>query len=170
MSLEVNQGTLGGPIPGQLITITNVSAQLNSAALLYEFITPDPLQPIPRALESSYFSIVSYPTKLGTSLAAGATANFTLASVQLTSIPRRIYIFGRPDDSLQTATTSDAYFTIPQLSNPLTVTWNNYQLFSQFTPEDLYNMSVKNGLEMSYSQFMNFTGSIVCIDCKICNH
>jgi hypothetical protein len=117
MSLEVNQGTLGGP--SGLITITGVSAQLNSAALLYEFITPDPLQPIPRALESSYFSIVSYPTKLGVSLAAGATANFTLASVQLTSIPRRIYLFGRPDDSLQTATTSDAYFTIPQLTNPL---------------------------------------------------
>jgi hypothetical protein len=25
-------------------------------------------------------------------------------------------------------------------------------------------MSVKNGLQMSYSQYMNFVGSIVCID------
>jgi major capsid protein len=169
MSLEQNQGTLGSPTG--TITITGVTTTLNSASLLYEYITPDPLVPIPKSLESSYFSIVSYPTRSSVPMVPynpllpnGNLQSFTMQSVQLTSIPRRIYIACRRDDSTQTAFTTDTYLALPQLSNPLTVTWNNNQFFSQATTQDLYNMSVKNGLQMSYSQFVNFTGSVICID------
>jgi hypothetical protein len=87
-----------------------------------------------------------------------------MQSVQVTSIPRRLYIFARDDDSVLNATSSDTFMSLAAGTNPLTLTWNNNQFFSQATAADLYNISVKNGCNMSYSQFTNFTGSVLCLD------
>ena len=95
---------------------------------------------------------------------AASLVPLTMQSVQVTSIPRRMYIYARLDDSLQTPFTSDSYFALNNLGNPLTVTWNNNQFFSQFTAQDVYNMSTKNGLCQSWSQFEQYTGSVICID------
>lgn len=75
-----------------------------------------------------------------------------------------MYIFARRDDSTQTAFTSDSYFSLPQRDNPITITWNNQQFLASSSTEDLYNISTKNGCTMSYSQFVNRTGSVICLD------
>jgi hypothetical protein len=49
-------------------------------------------------------------------------------------------------------------------ANPLTVTWQNQQLLSQATTQDLFNMSIKNGCNMSWSQFIGRTGSVLAVD------
>jgi hypothetical protein len=87
-----------------------------------------------------------------------------MQSVQVTSIPRRIYVFARRDDSQRTAFSSDAEFGIPLLGNPLSLTWNNNQFCSQMSPQDIYNTSEKNGCNLSYSQFTRDVGSIICLD------
>lgn len=156
MSLIPDQGAPG------VIAITDVSVNIASSSLLFNYLTPE-VSP-PRQIESSYFSIVSYPTRLGTPVAPGATASFTMNSVQVSSIPRRIYVYAREDDSLSTAFTTDTHLSLPLTGNPLTMTWNNNQFFSQATSQDLYNISVKNGCTMNFNQFSKHTGSVLCLD------
>jgi hypothetical protein len=158
LSIIQNQGTSG------TINITGVSVNLVGASLLFNYLTPSPTEPLPNSLVSSYFSPVSYPTKTSASIPPGGSVSITMQSIQVTSIPRRAYIFARLDDNAQTAFTSDAYLALNPSVNPLTVTWNNNQFFSQYTTQDIYNMSVKNGLQMSYSQFVNYTGSVIAIE------
>lgn len=158
LSLVQGQGV------GPAIVLNEPTVTIDSASLLFNYLTPDPIMPIPRNIETSYFSLVSYPTRSSVAIAPGATVSLTMQSIQVTSIPRRIYIFARQDDSVETAFTSDSYLSIDQASNPLTLTWNNNQFLSQATGQDLYNISVKNGCNMSYSQFANSTGSVLSLD------
>jgi len=160
MSLTPDQGT-GGTIA---IIPSGVNVQLQASSLLFEYLTPDPINPIPKSLVSSYFSIVSYPTKSTAPIAPGGNVSLTMQSVQLTSIPRRMYIFARDDDSVLTPFSSDCFMSLATNANPLTVTWNNNQFFSQSTTADLYNIAVKNGCNLSWSQFTNFTGSVLVLD------
>lgn len=158
VSIVKDQGTGGS------IDITNVNVNIGSADLLFNYLTPSPLNPVPRSNVSSYFSIVSYPTRSTVPIAPNGEVSLTMQSVQVTSIPRRIYVFARRDDSQRTAFTSDAAFALPLTGNPLTLTWNNNQFCSQMSTPDLYNTSVKNSCNLSYSQFTNEVGSVVCLD------
>ena len=158
MSLVKDQGAPG------VKNITSVNVTPTAFKLLFNYLTPDPLNPIPRNMVSSLFSLVSYPTKSNAPVQPGQTAPLTLNSIQVSSIPRRMYIFARRDDFDRSAFTSDACFSLEEGANPLTVTWNNNQFCSQMTTEDLYNTSAKNGSNMSYPQFVKDRGSIVCLN------
>lgn len=82
LSLVQNQGAAG------VINITSVAVTLSSAELLFNYLTPDRQYPLPRSLQSSYFSIVSYPTRTSTVIAPGAlTGMIPMQSVQVASIP-----------------------------------------------------------------------------------
>jgi len=158
MSLVQDQGSGGG------VGITAVTVNLTSFSLLFNYLTPDPLYPVPRSLVSSYFMPVCYPTTFGTPVVAGATVRIPFQSIQVTSIPRRIIIWAREDDANRTAFTSDCFLSLPQDENPLSISWNNNQFMNQASTQDLYNISYKNGCQMSYSQFTRFTGSLIVLD------
>lgn len=159
LSLTPTQGD-----PAKLITSNDIIVNLASATLLFNYLTPDPLMPVPRNLVSSYFSIVSYPTRSSVPVAPGGVVDLNMQSIQVTSIPRRIYVFARRDDAEQTAFTSDTFMSLPIGENPVSMTWNNNQFLSQCSTEDLYNISVKNNVNMNYTQFVKHTGSVLCLD------
>ena len=156
MSLVQNQGSPN-------INITTVNVNLSSSSILCNYLTPDPLEPIPKSLVCPYFSIISYPTRSSVLINPGNSVSLTMQSVQVNSIPRRIYIYARQDDSLKTAFTSDACFSLGD-GNPLTVNWNNNIFLSSATSEDLYNISCKNGCNLNYTQFKKETGSVLCLE------
>lgn len=159
LSLQRDQGASG------VINITGVSVNVSSTELLMNFFSPDRLiTPIPPQIESSYFSITQYPTGTNAAIAPGASVSLTMQAAQISSIPRRMYIFAGRAQSDKTPYQSDAFFGLNPTANPLRITWNTSQLLSQATTQDLYNISVKNGLDMSYSQFTNHVGAIICID------
>ena len=158
MSLVQDQGAPG------VINIENIIVNLSSASLLFNYLTPDPLTPVPRNSTNSYFSLVSYPTRSSIPIQPGQEVTISMQSVQVTSIPRRIYIFCRRDDSAKTAYTADTCFSLPLDGNPLSLTWNNNQFCSQMSTQDLYNTSVKNGCDLSFTQFTRDVGSILCLD------
>lgn len=159
MSLTPTQGD-----PLKLITNNDIIVNVASATLLFNYLTPDPLMPVPRNLVSSYFSIVSYPTRSSVPVLPNGVVDLNMQSIQVTSIPRRIYVFARRDDSEQSAFTSDTFMSLPVGENPVSMTWNNNQFLSQCSTEDLYNISVKNNVNMNYSQFVKHTGSVLCLD------
>lgn len=157
MSLIQDQGAPG------VKDITGVQVDIESARLLFNYLTPDPLNPVPRNLVSSYYSLVSYPTKTTAPIVPNGEVTITMQSIQVTSIPRRIILFCREDDIAQTPFTSDTFLPLA-FGNPLSVTWNNNQFMSQASTQDLYNIAVKNNCSMSYSQFVGYTGSCLTLD------
>ena len=159
--LSVQQGQ-GAPL-GQVV-LNDPVVNITSASLLFNYMTPDPQFPIPRNMETSYFSLISYPTRSLVPVAAGASIQLTLSSVQVSSVPKRIYVFAKLDDSQETAFTSDTFMAIAPDTRPLSLTWQNNQFLSQASTQDLYNISVKNGCNMSYTQFIDKTGSVLALD------
>jgi hypothetical protein len=163
LSLTTDQGT-GGAIS---ILQSGINVSISSFALEFQYLTPDPLYPIPRQITSSYFNITPYVTNWLPSVPDGATVSIPFNSVQLSSVPRRLIIFARERDQDRTPFTSDTYLCLPGGSNPLSITYDANQYFSQASTASLYNMSVKNGCMMSYSQYIKNVGSIIVIDCGI---
>ena len=149
--------------------ITALSVSLNSASLLFNYMTPNPLEPIPRAISYPYFNIVSYPTKSNAVIPAGSSVTLQMSNVQLTSIPRRMYIFARDDDSVYQNdggyAYSDSFLSLSGSGNPLRVSWNNNQFLSGASVQDLYKLAVKNGCSISYPSWVgaltgaNFAGT-----------
>lgn len=92
-----------------------------------------------------------YPTDANASI-AGATGTSTLQSsnIQLQSIPRRMYIYARIKNSDLLYTDTDTFLGITSIS----INWNNRSgLLSSATPYDLYNISKKNGCNLSWTEW-----------------
>jgi hypothetical protein len=150
-------------------SLSALSVSLDSAALLFNYMTPNPIEPIPRAISYPYFNIVSYPTKYGSAVSAGSSVSIVMSNVQLTSIPRRCYIFARDDDAIYQAnggyTYSDSFLSLSGSANPVRVSWNNNQFLAGASIQDLYELAVKNGCSISYPSWVgaltgaNFSGT-----------
>lgn len=149
--------------PG-VVSLNNPVVQLTNFSLLFNYLSPDPMMQIPRTLQLSYFNIVSYPTVYNASIAPGEVKEITMNSIQVTSIPRRVYIYARRPDVAESAFTSDVYFGLPLDVKPLQITWNNEQFLGGASTADLFNISQRNGCEMSYTQWIQDVGSIICLD------
>ena len=131
-------------------TLTTVTVTFGQPCLLFKYITPNVTEPIPRAAIYDYYSVNRYPTTQTFSppLAANASTTINSQNIQLQSIPRRLYIFARKAN--RTVTDPDTFLSIENIS----VNWNNNSgLLSSAQKEDLYQISVANGCDMSWSQW-----------------
>lgn len=141
-------------VPG--INITNISTVVNFAALQFLYLTPDPLEPIPKLLVSSYYNVVDFPTQSNQTWTPGQTLPIQMSSVQLAGIPKRIVVFAGNSPMVVSQDTlgllSDTYLSLADTS-PLVMTWNNNQYFASYSIEQLYDLSVSNGCNMSYPQW-----------------
>jgi len=76
-------------------------------------------------------------------------------------VPQLIYIFISPRDSDTTYLTTDTFLSI----ETITCTWQNQDgILSSASVFDLYQMSVKNGCNMSYRQWTYDCGSVLCLE------
>ena len=154
--------------------LTNISVAINgSPQLLFRYMTPQEVTPIPRAIYYDYFEVNRYPTDQSLCNSNSLTApdntvyTYNSANIQLNSIPRRMYILARRSNqqfntvpSLYWAA-SDTYMALQSIS----VNWNNRAgLLSGASQYDLYSMSVKNGCQLSWTQWSNQVGSVLCVD------
>jgi hypothetical protein len=155
----------GQGVPAGQIVLNAPVVNVDSASLLFNYFTPDPtFSPVPSISEYAYYSCVSYPTRSSAVIAPGGRVQLTMASVQVNSIPKRIYVFARRDDADENAFTTDCYMSLPRNENPMSLTWNNNQFLSTASSEDLYNISMKNGCNMSYTQYTDKVGSVLALD------
>lgn len=170
LSQIVTQGVTG-------INITSVSTVVNSAELELTYYTPDPTQGIPRELISSYYNVINNTTSSNQNVAPGAVIGIQMNAIQLTGIPKRIIVFCGNNPSTITADVtgalSDTYLSLAQ-TNPLTMQFNNNNYFGSYTQEQLYQISVSNGCDMSWAQWAGQVyggqivggkvGSILCLE------
>jgi hypothetical protein len=158
--------------------LSSINVSIGGAPqLLFNYITPQQLVPIPRSVVYPYFITDRYPVAGNVNVAANAAFTMTSNNIQLNSIPNRIYIFARRRNQDRTYLTSDVYATL----DSITVNWNNNSgLLSAATAQDLYKMSAENGCDISWPQWHKpqqtatplengvinggFVGSVLCIE------
>jgi hypothetical protein len=140
--------------------LTSATADVIGADIQFNYITPDITQPIPDVVHYSYFDPTRYPTTSFSPVPAGAVTSLEMNTVQLKSIPNRMYIFVTQRDQDIDISSTDTFFSIENLN----ITFQNRDgLLANATQHDLYQMSRKNGLEMSWRQFTSDVGAVVCV-------
>ena len=123
----------------------------NNSQVSMLFISPNLDLPLPAKSVVPYTQFPRYITTNLAQLAANGVQTYNTQSLTLPSIPDLLIIYAKPDSyaSLDT-TNADFYLPITQCN----LTFNNYTgLLSNHTREQLYQMSVANGLEMDYPEW-----------------
>jgi hypothetical protein len=122
--------------------------------LLIEYITPQETQVLSPNMSISYpyFDIQRYPTQLSSMPAGPNQRTDPSNNIQLSSIPRRLYIFVRDSNQnlYNNMSLTDSYCPITNVSIQF---MNKNGLLASASPMQLYMMSVKNGLNMSWTQW-----------------
>lgn len=118
-------------------TISNIQATFNNFSpafsyhvnqpyMLFQYITPNETDILPMTMPITYpyFPIDRYVTDSGNAISAGGQWVFNSNNIQLSSIPRRIYVYVRERnaDLYATPNNPDTYFAIHA---PFNVQWEN---------------------------------------------
>lgn len=148
-------------------TITNIAVQFNGfSAPAFSYIQNQPtlefiyisqnqndLFPVDQPSTYPYFDINRYPTDISPITWNNmAPTQVTSNNIQLASIPRRMYIYVRPRNSVLHASPNftDTYYGISALN----IQFNNRTgLLSGASQHQLYQMSIKNHCDMSWEQW-----------------
>jgi hypothetical protein len=160
----------GRNIPVASITYnSNVSNPYTNSQVNVTFLTPSLDVPLPPKSVVPYMEFPRYITQYsGSPIQPGATQQLISQTITLPQIPDLFIIYALPSASsygtdgggvpLPFPQSYDADFRMPLASrldgvnNPLTVNFDNFSgLLSSVTTEQLYAMSVKNGLDMDYA-------------------
>lgn len=121
----------------------------------FTYITPpDTMKLSPfESLSYPYFNVQSFLTTQA-EMASLAQARIITNNLQLSSIPRRMFLFARPNDNTLNspagASLPDCYFSIQNVNIQFQ---NTTGLLSSATPQQLYMLSVKNGCDMDWTQW-----------------
>lgn len=111
----------------------------------------------PEVATYDFFNLETYQNDQHVSLPAGASQSFTNNAIQLSIIPRSIWIYCSVPRTSKTFQDTDSFFKI----NSLSLQYLNVSgQFSSATTHDLYNnLAVKNGCKMSFQEWSGETGS-----------
>lgn len=125
------------------------------------FITPQPDQEIPRLLHYPYYQIKRF-TQNGPTLTPQASASgLTFNNITLHEIPKRMYIFCKPNVINNDITQADYFTSIEKI----TINFDNQDgRLSTLDSFDLWKLSAKNGCKMSYVAYNKVIGSVLCIE------
>ena len=152
-------------IPAAISNITNITPYFNNfpgggfsfnigvPELLFTYIDPSEMQVLSPNIPITYnYYIVQDFAKTGSAVSPGATTLITSDSLQISTVPERIYIWVRQQrsDLYSSPTNTDTFFSIQNIN----ITWNSENgKLSSATPYDLYEISRKNGLDLNYTEF-----------------
>ncbi len=143
---------------GSVLTAAN--ATVLSGSLLFNYISPDLTQQLPREVMYSYFEPTLYPTGSNVVIAPGGSTTLVMNNVQLNAVPNRMYIWASVRDQDVNITSTNNYFSISNVN----ITYNNQDgILSNMVQPDLYMMYLRNGGNMSFEQWSTYIGSILCI-------
>lgn len=105
---------------------------------------------IPEQTVFDYFNLETYQNDQNTTVSAGASQSFTNNSIQLSVVPRSIWIYCAVPRGSKTYEDTDSYFRI----NSISLQYLNVSgQLSSATINDLYTLSVKNGCKMSFQEW-----------------
>jgi len=150
--------------PSAGVTLTSVTTAIGAGttappSLLVNYLTPPLISQsqIPRQVNYQYYKAETFVNDMNVNLAPNATQSFTNNAIQLSTIPKAIYICASRPNNAKSHLTTDTFFRINSLSlNFLNVSGQ----FSSMSIQDLYQMCVKNGCELSWNEWSGRTVTI----------
>ena len=181
-------GVTGTTITGSSIQFSNFTGTPFSFSqqglgavpvMLFNYITPQDVQVLSpnMSITYPYFEVPRYPTDYGASVAPNESIQMTSNNIQLSSIPRRLYIFVRQrnQDLYSNPANTDTFF---QINNVNIQFQNKSGLLSNASMAQLYEMSVQNHCNMTFTQWsggpvyapgnlsaqIGTIGSVVCVE------
>ena len=136
----------------------------NTPQLMFEYLTPQEVEHIPRILNYPYFKVDRYISDYRQTVAGGADFEITSNNIILNSMPHAIYIYARNNnDVLQNGffdnngnltrsacSISDTFAGLKSLSINFA---NKAGILSSASAHDLYTISQRNGVNMNWSQW-----------------
>ena len=146
------------------VTISSVVTSIGSGStappsLLVNYLTPPLISQgqIPKSVDYQYYKCETFVNDMNATLAPNATQQFTNNAIQLSTVPRSIYIYATRPDNTKTHLTTDTFLRINSLSlNYL----NTAGQFSSMPIQSLYQMAVKNGCDLSWNEWSGKTQTI----------
>lgn len=116
-----------------------------------QFLTPSLDVPLPPKSVVPYMEFPRYISQ-SVPIAKGTQATVSSQTITLPCIPDLLIIYAKPADGYS-GNEADWYFPISdEASQPLSINFDNFSgLLSSHTREQLYQMSVHNGLEMDFA-------------------
>lgn len=141
------------------------------------YLTPQINVPKPESLIYDYHNLYIYSRNLSGSYSGtkpvgyqpaaeagdGPNVNTNVISnnMSLSSIPSRAYIFAIRTDKDMTPFTTDCFARIQRID----INFNGVSgILSSANEWELWRMSCDNGLKLSYPEWQEYTGSVLCID------
>jgi len=114
------------------------------------FLTPSLSLPLPPKSVVPYMEFPRYITTSNTSIASGSTnVTYSTQTITLPQIPDLLVVYAKPS-TYADSTQGDWYFPIQSVS----IQWDNFAGYmSTMSQQQLYEMSVENGLSQDYQQW-----------------
>ena len=137
-------------------TLTNITVEFyQQPELLVRYMTPDQNQPLPALQVLPYLKYNDFPKER--TIGAGVTTNVNTDTFKFNQIPKKIMIFARRSNATTDYTTSDSFGIIKKIS----LLWNNESsLLQSATQQDLWQISRRNGCNLSWSAWSKYRGSV----------
>lgn len=144
--------------------LTGINVEfISSPEMLVNYITPDISQPLPLLQVLPYYKMNDYIKNEGTK-AAGSSFDVQTNTIKLNQVPRHLTLFVKRSRATESLFTSDTYARIDNLN----LLWNNESsIFATYTKQGLYDVTRRNGANISYPQYDKFTGSVLRIEMGI---
>lgn len=139
-----------------VLNVTSVT-MYKAPELLVTYITPSSDQLLPALQTLPYHKTLDF-IKSQNNIAPGETRQYISDAIKLSQIPESLYFFVRRNRGTSNQNTTDSYCRIDNVN----IQWNNQSgLLSTASSEQLFEISKRNGLNMSYQQYSKYRGSII---------
>lgn len=140
---------------------TGITADVLSAYMSFSYMSPDTHMSIPRMNMYPYNELVVYPTQTVAPVLPAQSVVLTMNTIQLNSIPSRIFVFASPVDSAFSFNSTDTYFGLTNINISFD---NRDSILANATELDLYQIAVKNRVNLSWTQWKKYVGGPIALD------
>jgi hypothetical protein len=147
---------------GNTRTVTSINvAFFKTPELLYSELNPKGGIKIEKTAAYSYpYNHLYVQENTNVTLAAGASTLVNTNTISLPVIPEKVYIFAKRTDNTRDYTTTETFAGIENIA----IKWGTQAgILSQCSQQDLWKISVKNGLRMSWNEFSQYSGSVLSL-------
>lgn len=151
-------------------TFTTITATPLAASLFFGYYSPMLSQPQPSIVQYDWNSTQRY-IQAGLALAPGASTQLSMNNIQLSSVPKRMYVFVKPTTSSYNIRQTDTLCRINSISIQF---GNRASLLANCNANQLFQISKHNGVDSSWQDWYGDTstaprkfsgcGSVLCIN------
>ena len=135
-------------------TFTNIVASVVKANIYQNFYTSKLIQQVSPIVSYPWYKTNTF-TRTGVPLAPGSSAVMVMDLINLSSIPKKIYVYVRPTKSSLTVSQTDTFCRI----NSIDVTFGTRNVMTGTDANSLYLISKNNGVDADFNSWYGSTQS-----------